>query len=322
MDSLPPDYAALGRREDGPPGSSWGLFGPDDEIGTINLLTAERVRRAAGLVRTGRMFSLDYSVNAFNPPTSASRRLAVHTIFAKHPNGRDDYLDSFYLQASSQLDGLRHQRHAGFGFYNHRSDDQIALGTTTLGIQRWAEHGIAGRGVLLDVDRYLRGRGRPLDHAAGQPFDARLLDEVAADAGVVVEPGDILLIRTGWSRFYFEEHDAEGRSALAKQMHSAGLRQSQASLEWIWNHHVAAVASDNVAVECLPAVIDSPFESEGRLMHSELIALLGVCVGELWRLDELAEDCADDGAYEFMVVSTPLNLVGGVGSPANALAIK
>jgi hypothetical protein len=58
------------------------------------------------------------------------------------------------------------------------------------------------------------------------------------------------------------------------------------------------------------------------MMHQQLIALLGMAIGELWRLDELAEDCARDGIYEFLVVSKPLNLVGGVGSPANAVAIK
>jgi hypothetical protein len=58
------------------------------------------------------------------------------------------------------------------------------------------------------------------------------------------------------------------------------------------------------------------------MMHPDLIAMLGVCLGELWKLDELAQDCANDGVYEVMVTCKPLNLVGGVGSPANALALK
>ena len=322
VEPVVPPYAALKARTDVPSGSAWGLFGSDDELGTINLLTADRVREAAHSVRSGRTFSLDWPVNAFDPPTSAARRPAVHTIFAKQPNSRDDYLDSFYLQGSSQLDGLRHQRHAEHGFYNGRTDALIRPGTETLGIQKWADHGIVGRGVLLDVDAFVRAHRGALDHAAGEAFDVALLDQVAAAEGVVLRKGDILMIHTGWSRFYIDDLDFSGRAALAKDMHSAGLRQSVETIEWLWDHHVAAIAADNVAVECVPAVPESPFESSQRLMHSELIALLGLCVGELWRLDELAADCANDRIYECMVVSVPLNLVGGVGSPSNAVAIK
>lgn len=322
VEPVVPPYAALKARTDVPSGSAWGLFGPDDELGTINLLTADRVRKAAHSVRSGRTFSLDWPVNAFDPPTSAARRPAVHTIFAKQPNSRDDYLDSFYLQGSSQLDGLRHQRHAEHGFYNGRTDALIRPGTETLGIQKWADHGIVGRGVLLDVDAFVRAHRGALDHAAGEAFDVALLDQVAAAEGVVLREGDILMIHTGWSRFYIDDLDFSGRAALAKDMHSSGLRQSVETIEWLWDHHVAAIAADNVAVECVPAVPESPFESSQRLMHSELIALLGLCVGELWRLDELAADCANDRIYECMVVSVPLNLVGGVGSPSNAVAIK
>jgi kynurenine formamidase len=317
-----PNYATLKENSSGPAGSAWGLFGFDDELGTINLLTADRVRGAARCVRSGKTFSLDWPVNAFDPQTSASRRPAVHTIFSKHPNGRDDYLDSFYLQGSSQLDGLRHQRHAEYGFYNGRADELIRPGTETLGIQRWTDHGVVGRGVLLDVDAFARARGGALDHAAGEAFDAALLDQVADAQGVILEEGDILMIRTGWSRFYIDELDAAGRAALARDMHSSGLRQSVETIEWLWDHHFAAIVSDNVAVECVPAVSESPFEGSQRLMHQELIALLGMCIGELWRLDELAADCSSDGVYECMVVSVPLNLVGGVGSPSNAVAIK
>ena len=105
---------------------------------------------------------------------------------------------------------------------------------------------------------------------------------------------------------------------------SPGLVQSHETLAWLWDHRVALIACDNIAVEVTPAVSDSPFDPReaGGLMHQELIALLGFALGELWRLTELAEDCARDGTYEFLVVCKPLNLVGGVGSPANAVAIK
>src|SRR6476620_11852376 len=96
-------YAELMARSDAPPGSCWGLFGPDDELGTLNFLTPERVRAAAGCVRRGDLFNLDYALDAFDPPVTATRHLPRHEIFFKHPNHRDDYLDGFYLQATSQI---------------------------------------------------------------------------------------------------------------------------------------------------------------------------------------------------------------------------
>ena len=97
-------------------------------------------------------------------------------------------------------------------------------------------------------------------------------------------------------------------------------------LVWLWDHRIPLIAADNFAVECMPVAADSPLADGdalgGGLLHPHVIALLGMVVGELWKLDDLAADCAGDGVYEFMLVVKPLNLVGGVGSPANATAIK
>jgi Putative cyclase len=137
--------------------------------------------------------------------------------------------------------------------------------------------------------------------------------------GVDLRPGDLLLIRTG-----YPSHAA---SSGKHPSNAAGLEQSREMLAWLWDHRIPLAASDNVALECIPPLQSSPFRTPGGdqidgLMHAELIALLGMVVGELWRLDELAADCADDGVYEFLLVVKPLNVVGGVGSPPNATAIK
>ena len=91
-------------------------------------------------------------------------------------------------------------------------------------------------------------------------------------------------------------------------------------LAWLWDHRIPLIAADNFAVECMPVSADSPLGDGdalgGGLLHPHLIALLGMVVGELWKLDDLAADCAADGVYEFMLVVKPLNLIGGVGSPA------
>ncbi|HEX4082087.1 MAG TPA: cyclase family protein [Acidimicrobiales bacterium] len=313
-----PTYAELQARQDGPPGSSWGLFGPHDEIGALNLVGPDEVVAASRLVRKGAVFSLDYPVNAFEP--TERRPAAVHTVITMAPDWRDDYLDRFYLQQTSQVDGLRHVRHPAHGFYGGIDPDRVVADDPTIGVNHWADRGIVGRGVLIDVARHRERAGRPLDHAAGEPITVDLLDETLAAQGVGLSPGDLLLVRTGYPSYLAAlggPHPAE----------VAGLEQSHEMLAWLWDHRIPLAASDNTALECSPVVPTSPFFAAGGgpgdgLMHPELIALLGMVVGELWRLDELAADCADDGVYELLLVVKPLNVVGGVGSPPNATAVK
>lgn len=327
-----PSYAELMVRTDAPPGSSWGLFGADDEVGMLNFIDDECVRAASSLVRRGKVFNLDHHLQAFDPPLAAHRKSPRHEIFCRAPHHRDDFVDNLYLQGSSQIDGLRHFRHQVHGFYNHTPDDRIQPGTPDIGINRFAERGIVGRGVLIDIERHLAAKGARLDHAAGEPFPASLLDEVAEAQGVKFRPGDILLMRTGYLHWYFHETTAKQRAGLPQHLHSAGLLQSRDTLAWLWDHRIGMGASDNVGFEAIPSILDSPFVTErdvalgispmhAGLMHPTIIALMGFCIGELWDLDPLAEDCARTGVYECMLTAKPLNLMGGVGSPANAMAI-
>jgi kynurenine formamidase len=98
-------------------------------------------------------------------------------------------------------------------------------------------------------------------------------------------------------------------------IHTPGLEPTQRMVEWLWDHHVAAVASDTAGVEALSP--DPEF-----FLHLALLPLLGMPLGEFWVLDALARDCANDGQYACLLVSVPLNLRGGVGSPPQAVAIK
>ncbi|HEY1732922.1 MAG TPA: cyclase family protein, partial [Acidimicrobiales bacterium] len=292
--------------------------GPHDEIGALNLVGPDEVVAASRLVRKGAVFSLDYPVNVFEP--TERRPAAVHTVITMAPDWRDDYLDRFYLQQTSQVDGLRHVRHPAHGFYGGIDPDCVVADDPTIGVNRWADRGIVGRGVLVDVARQRERAGRPLDHAAGEPITVDLLDETLAAQGVGLSPGDLLLVRTGYPS-YLAGLGGPHPAAVA------GLEQSHEMLAWLWDHRIPLVASDNTALECSPVVPTSPFFAVGGgpgdgLMHPELIALLGMVVGELWRLDELAADCADDGVYELLLVVKPLNVVGGVGSPPNATAVK
>jgi len=330
-----PSYAELRRRQDAPPGSAWRLFGDSDEIGTLNLLTPERVRRARRLIRTGEVVNLDLPLNAFNPALIASRHPLKHHLFANNPFHRDDWIDALYTQSSSQMDGLRHIGHPDHGFYNGADPARFLEGDPYLGINRYAEHGIAGRGVLLDVGRHLDETGTPIDHTTNHGITTADLDATARAQGVNVLPGDILMIRLGWAGHYLNTLDHAGRAeALRPPFRCPGLEQSHEMVEWLWDHGVAVVAADNFALEAWPPAANSPFiaraertgavptTSHTGLMHRVLIPLLGVAIGELWALDDLAARCADDSVWECFVTVKPLTLTGGAGSPANALAIR
>lgn len=321
--------------DDLPGGASWEFFGRGDQLGTINFLTPERVAAAGALIRTGKRFGLDYAVDAFEPYPTGTRRPLQHHVFANNEFHRDDWVDSFYLQSSSQLDALRHIGQPGRGFYGGLDPADNVEGSQRLGVDAYARAGIAGRGVLLDLPRYFEREGLDAD---GAPYatertiavGADLLDRIAASQGVEIRGGDLLLLRTAWAERYLAK-SLDERAATPWRL-SPGLAQKHEVLRWLWEHEIALVAADNLAVEADP-VLDSDFRSpddrppdrgvdHAGMLHRPLIALLGMAVGELWRLDELAADCATDGVWEFFLTVKPLNLPGGVGSPPNALAIK
>ena len=314
-----------------PPFSSWAVFGPGDELGTINFLTPERVAAAARLIRDGRRFSLDYPLNAFEPYPTGTRPATRHHVFANNDFHRDDWLDSFYLQSTSQVDSLRHIGHPEHGFYNGLPAARNNAESTRLGIHNWADSGIAGRGVLLDVARYFATTKLEYDVESTVVLDAATLDAIAAHQGVDWHGGDILLLRTGWAANYVAKSPS-GRAEFNSRNKSPGLAQRTEILRWLWDHEIALVASDTPAVEADP-VLESDFRVPGErppdrgvnhsgMLHRPLIALLGMAMGELWKLDDLADDCAGDGRYDLFLTCKPLNIPGGVGSPPNAMAIK
>lgn len=328
-----PTYKELLVREDGPPGSSWRVFGAGDQIGALNFLTQETAVRAAGLVSTGRVYNLDYPLNTFVPSIAGTRPATEHKIFANNPNHRDDWLDSFYLQSTTQIDGWRHMRHPEYGFYGGVPDDAVDVGRPDLGIQLAAEKGIFGRGVLVDLPRYFAGAGLRYDITTNQMITPSDLEGALAAEGTELTSGDILLLHTGWSAYYLglgpEEQDAFRKGG----MHAPGLAQSRDMVEFLWDNQLSLIFSDNAGVEAHPVSPDSPFLTPGEpspergpshngMLHRPAIALLGLLFGECFRLDEIAAACAADGKYEFLVTAKPLDLIGGVGSPGNAMAIK
>lgn len=311
-----PKYKSLPVIEKTGDAHAWEVWGKGDQLGTLNHLTPERVLAASRLVRKGRVINLNLPLNQPSPPMG-SRRLYEHNIYVRR-GGRDDSLDSFFLQYSTQLDGLRHVRYREFGYYGGIEEEEVDSGK--LGMEKFAEHGIVGRGVLIDLPRYMEGRGTPVDAEQKFEVDGELLEAIAAAEHVELRPGDILMLRTGWLAWYLSL-DQDGRESLAGKVGEGALPQPgldahRETAAWLWDHQIALAAADNVALEALPVDTAAGFQ------HRRLIPLLGLPIGEFWFLEDLAADCAQDGVYECMVTVAPLNLPGGVGSPANAYAIK
>lgn len=302
VDQRPP-YAAL------PGGRAVGLYGPDEQLGALNLLTAERVAAAAGLVRTGEVFSLNASLfySSPHPATAISRRRPPTHVVHRSERARDDLWDGLFTHYSTQWDGFLHVRDVQHDcFYNGNTDE-------SKGIEAWAERGIAGRGVLLDVGRWLAAQGRGLDWRSDDEITVADLRDCAADQDVALNTGTILLLRTGWETGFRAASYAERAALATPDFRCPGIEPSPSMLEYLWDSGVVAVAADNFTLE--------PFPFRRPWLHSALLNRLGIPIGEFWHLDDLATACAAAARYEFLLTSAPLNGPGTAGSPANALAI-
>lgn len=292
--------------------SNWGRWGPDDERGTTNFITPDKLVAAAGLVKTGRIFDLGIPFGPDGPQPGGAR---VNPVLLMRDTGADqNYASGFHfaddyvfmpLQAASQWDGLAHVYYDGKLYNGYPASDVGPHGAARLAIDKQGK-GIAGRGVLIDVARSKEVDWLPRGYAI-TPAD---LDEALAAQGVTVGSGDVVLIRTGWRRVFTTTGDAgvfmDGEPGI-------GL----ACAEWLHAKEVAALCSDNWAIEALPTDEENKFA-----VHCVLIRDMGMTLGEILDFEELSEDCARDGVYEFFFSAPPIKFAKAVGSPINPLAIK
>lgn len=318
-----PSFTELLRRDGALAGTSWGLF-PDADRGTPSFITEDAVLEARNCIRTGSVFGLDYPADAFDPGMSLKRGAPKHTIYSSHPAHRDDYLDGYYLQGSTQIDGLRHRRADDVGFYNGTADDLVTEGTRELGIQDWAEQPIVGRGVLVDLAGLRAAQDVPIDHEAGEPLGLDLIQAALEDQPVQLRPGDILMLHTGWCE-WFLALAPDDKQKMRDSRRSTGVAQSEEFVAWAWDNRLSLVAADNFAFECLPPVASSPYRSSAPndhgMMHQQLLAKLGMPLGELWKLGPLAQHMRSTSRWDAFVSIKPLNITGATGSPANAIAV-
>ncbi len=297
--------------------SAWGLFGADDNLGLVNLLTEARVLEASRLVRRGALFPLDAPLDAFSPPIAGSRGVPRHRVLHTPGTiGFDDVYDNFFPQASSQWDSLGHVGYSADAFYNGASEDDVSGGRRNT-IDHWSRHGIAGRGVVIDMERALAEAGRPYEIGSSATFTVEDVELARERSGVEFRSGDILILHTGFAAWYVDQ-PMRTRTELVRAMTTPGLKAGEEMCRYLWDAHVAAVVTDTFAVESFPP----SFSDATGFMHRVLIGQFGMALGELWWTRDLAADCAADGVYEVFLVSAPLHGRGGIGSSANALAIK
>jgi kynurenine formamidase len=296
---------------------NWGRWGEEDQLGTLNLIDDAARVRAAGCIRAGRSFALGLPLSerqgiqaGIIPGRINPLRTMTHlnTPLSDDPDWIASNEDVLVMgtQAATHWDGLAHVSYSGYLYNGHPATSVTAAGASRCGIQ--LVRTLVGRGVLLDV---ARAKGLEVLEP-GYPIQPEDLDAACELGRLVLEPGDVVLVRTG----QMTHLKPPSRDLMKYVFPTPGLTMSTAG--WFRSHDVAAVATDTLPLEVFPGEEDGTFLPV-HLLH---IVEMGMTQGQNWVLDELGEDCAADGIYEFFLDATPLPLVDGTGSPVNPVAIK
>jgi kynurenine formamidase len=301
--------------------SNWGRWGADDQIGTLNHVTPQDIVAAGKLIRKGRVFALGLSLKEpIQSGLFGGRWNPIHTMLATGTDaaaGNQDkpfpylrYADdaiNMPCQASTQWDALCHI-FLDDKMYNGFSATEVdARGAKKLGIEHVRDK-MAGRGVLLDIARW-----KGLDYLPdGYAITNADLDGCAAAQGVTVGRADFVIVRTGQQERCLAAKDWSGYAGG----NAPGLAFE--TCYWIHEKNLAAICLDTWGCEVRPNETDEA----NQPWHWVVIPVMGLTMGEIFYVKELAEDCASDKVYEFFFNAPPLHLPGGAGSPINPQAIK
>ncbi|HEV2677682.1 MAG TPA: cyclase family protein [Aliidongia sp.] len=338
-----------------PEGSNWGDFGPDDQWGRLNLITREKLRQGLAEATEGLAFCLSLPLdypggNALNPrrhppilrPTVRDGRPNFNCVIAGS-DGTDVFNDDLailWLQYSTQWDSLAHVGGLfdadGDGvaervYYNGFRAGIDVVGPTdgvdagvsdaikpdstsgahALGIENMAAHGVQGRGVLVDLHAHFGDARKYVGYED-------LMTVMAADA-VVVEPGDMLCLHTGFARRVLEMGRAPDPQVLHETCAVLDGRDARL-LDWISSSGVAVIAADNYAVEGMPATPGADPCCSILPLHEHCLFKNGIHLGELWHLTPLATWLRGHRRSRFLLTAPPLRLPGAVGSPVTPIA--
>jgi kynurenine formamidase len=302
---------------------NWGKWGDNDEVGSLNYLTAEEVLRGVQHVRQGKVFTLQVQMgHPGGDPVWPGRRGAERLMVIDEsawlgdkapafPGGlhyADDFMTAF-LQGSTQYDALGHVWYDG-EIYNGYDARTTIGGLSKASVLPIAEKGIVGRGVLIDMARHRRKEY--LDK--GETFDHNDLLAAAEAQGTTIGRHDVLVIRTGW----LPQFHAQGSDWFYENFNEPGLTYSPELVEWFRDTEIPNLVTDTIANETTA----EPKTGVALPLHCALMRNLGVAFTEICDLEKLAVDCAADGQWDFLYVAAPLKVVNGTGAPVNPVAIK
>jgi kynurenine formamidase len=292
---------------------NWGRWGPEDERGTLNYLTAEHIKGAAGLVRSGRTVSMAIPINTVAGPDNPHP--AIHYMTQNH----DILIGSSKLAFSmdflgmechgdchTHIDALCHIAYGGLLYGGRPASNVTSKGARGLDITTYA-NGVVGRGVLLDIPRL---RGVPWLEP-GEAVTRAELEAAERAQGVRLGEGDIFVFRTGHHRRRLERgawdngYDGEGK---------AGLHVD--TIPWMHERRIAAFLPDGDG-ETVPSSVDGMLYP----IHPLQVVAMGMVVSDSLNLEDLAKACEEEKRWEFMVVAEPLRLPDSTGSPFNPIAL-
>ncbi|GAA5154024.1 cyclase family protein [Amycolatopsis dongchuanensis] len=321
-----------------PEGSNWGEFGEDDQLGRLNLITAERRRAAVAEVREGIAFPLslpldfpkgEYAHGPRRPPELASTPLGHNNHFL--PGVDDVVSDDFatiYLQYSTQWDSFSHAGALfdldGTGqpvvcYYNgYRAgvdvigepDGSVEPRARALGVENFAQSCVQGRGVMVDLaaavghDRVGVGYG--------------MLTEILAAQDIVIEPGDVLCLHTGLTKIMLDLGDDLTHEVLDGSCAYLDATDDRL-LQWITDSGVSAIVADNLAVERF-SLEPAPGARNVLPLHDHCLFRQGIPLGEMWYFHDLNAWLREHGRSRFLLTAPPLRLPGAVGSPVSGVA--
>ena len=293
--------------------SNWGRWGADDDLGAINLITPDKRRQAAALVRDG--VSVSLAEEQIPNVEQAGRSAPYRFSFTFRPD-YEEYVTSNPWTAPppeqlalgahgsrSHLDALAHNFYKGQYYNGLPYTDITEAGTIRGGIEN-LRHGVVTRGVLMDIPRL---KGVPYLEP-GEPIYPEDLEAWERQAGVRVEAGDALFINTGWFARL---------AALGPFEGSAGL--APACIPWLRERDVAIIGSDE-SLDALPSgYTGNPLPTHP--VHYFAMVFLGLNIFDQLQLEEVSAVAAELGRWEFLLVAAPLPIKGGTGSPINPIAV-
>jgi kynurenine formamidase len=284
--------------------SNWGRWGSSDELGAINLITPEKRRQAAALVRAG--VSVSLARNAEKEKADDNPQPFLHEMTRSGLDQTEFSLDrysvSYHGYAHTHMDSLCHMFHDGKMFNGYAQTEVTPQGAGKLAILNF-KSGIFTRGILMDIAR-LKGVEYLEPGTAIYPAD---LEAWEKQAGVKVSSGDVIFVRTGrWAL-----RDSKGPWPASQK--SAGLFASCA--RWLKQRDVAAIGSD-AASDVMPSGV----EGVNQPIHQLMLVAMGTPIFDNCDLEAVSREAARQNRWAFLLTAAPLAVGGGTGSPLNPIA--